>query len=152
MPLVCVLMLWMCLLDASQIRTKKLSVWKFIEFEGSGRPHDGDGMIEAFHCLQSPQSPPGLTKKQTGVARPVRGRTGPWHSSSQHWWVETGEPRHSSGSTLSRGRNVEMLCPKWHHHFTITFQRLSSTRRDVRKDPNFRHKWSDDAYHCSRAS
>ena len=73
-------MLWMCLLDASQIRTKKLSVWKFIEFEGSGRPHDGDGMIEAFHCLQSPQSPPGLTKKQTGVARAVRGRTGPRHS------------------------------------------------------------------------
>ena len=25
--------------------------WKFIEFEGSGRPRAGDGMIEAFRLL-----------------------------------------------------------------------------------------------------
>ena len=61
--------------------------WKFIEFEGSGRPHRGDGMIEAFRLLVC--CPPAqmliysLTKKQTGdssisVARAssVRGRTG----------------------------------------------------------------------------
>ena len=27
--------------------------WKFIEFEGSGRPRPGDGMIEAFLLLLS---------------------------------------------------------------------------------------------------
>ena len=31
--------------------------WKFIEFEGSGRPHRGDGMIEAFRLLVCPPGP-----------------------------------------------------------------------------------------------
>ena len=59
--------------------------WKFIEFEGSGRPHRGDGMIEAFRLLVSAQMLILLDKETDrrllsalSVARAssVRGRTG----------------------------------------------------------------------------
>ena len=44
--------------------------WKFIEFEGSGRPRAGDGMIEAFRLLSSARAQMlselrVVTKKQT---------------------------------------------------------------------------------------